>query len=584
MRLASTRCGVRAVQNARLSVRRGHFATRALEVEAYPIRSSGENILNPFRVIEQREDTRWTARTRRNQSVLAEQHADEKQFSTHIPFEEHLLNQRKHNQIIKAGDEAGILISNQPYVFDDQSNISQSILGMLDRRLYAQPDHPISITRKLIESVFPAPQFENHIAINPVVTTFDNFDALDFPKDHPGRSRTDTYYVNREHVLRTHTSAHQLSAFGRLAGTRYIKDPSLQNTPSGYTICADVFRRDSIDRSHMPVFHQMEAARIWSTELHRGEANGESGLVRRRIERMQKDLQEIPNHGLKVEDDSPAYNEETNPKQGEHSPEEVDLMVQHLKRSLETLVAKVFTAAREAGMGADGTAANEPLKVRWIEAYFPFTAPSYELEVWWQGEWLELLGCGIVKQGLLTNAGCADKIGWAWGIGIERLAMLLFGIPDIRLFWSQDPRFLGQFKGGRINKFESFSKYPACYKDVAFWIKPSPAAATPIADAEVKASAAAAAGGNATKANPAEIQPGAFHENDVMEIVRDIAGNLAEDVKLVDEFVHPRTGRKSLCYRINYRSLEGTLTNDEVNKMHNEVTARLVQDLNVELR
>jgi phenylalanyl-tRNA synthetase alpha chain len=81
-----------------------------------------------------------------------------------------------------------------------------------------------------------------------------------------------------------------------------------------------------------------------------------------------------------------------------------------------------------------------------------------------------------------------------------------------------------------------------------------------------------------------ESQPAAFHENDVMEIVRDTAGNLAEDVKLVDEFVHPTSGRRSLCYRIVYRSLERTLTNEEVNNIHGEVVARLASELDVELR
>lgn len=75
-----------------------------------------------------------------------------------------------------------------------------------------------------------------------------------------------------------------------------------------------------------------------------------------------------------------------------------------------------------------------------------------------------------------------------------------------------------------------------------------------------------------------------FHENDIMEIVRGSAGDLAEDVKLVDEFTHPKTGRKSLCYRINYRSLERTLTNEETNQLHDKVRKTLVETAGVELR
>jgi phenylalanyl-tRNA synthetase alpha chain len=76
----------------------------------------------------------------------------------------------------------------------------------------------------------------------------------------------------------------------------------------------------------------------------------------------------------------------------------------------------------------------------------------------------------------------------------------------------------------------------------------------------------------------------AFHENDVMEIAREVCGALVEDVRLTDEFVHPKTGRKSMCYRINYRSLERTLTNDETNALHERLRTLLVERLGVELR
>ena len=304
--------------------------------------------------------------------------------------------------------------------------------------------------------------------------------------------------------------------------------------------------------------------------------------VKARQEQIKQDIRRLSNPGIEVEDPHPAYHIPRNPPQERHDPLEVELMAEHLKKSLAGLVARVFTAAKRVGVGETNSG---PIKVRWVEAYFPFTSPSWELEVWWQGEWLEMLGCGIVQQEILINASIPDRIGWASGIGIERLAMLLFGIPDIRLFWSEDQRFMNQFRDGKIKRYEAFSKYPACYKDVAFWIdwtSPTLGAAIPVAAS--KGSAAGAAGGDASKASPADQIPEAFHENDVMEIVRDEAGSLAEDVKLIDEFVHPSTGRKSLCYRIHYRSLERTLTNEEVNKLHGEVVARMAAELNIELR
>ena len=118
--------------------------------------------------------------------------------------------------------------------------------------------------------------------------------------------------------------------------------------------------------------------------------------------------------------------------------------------------------------------------------------------------------------------------------------MILFSIPDIRLFWSQDSRFLSQFSAGQINTFKPYSKYPACYKDVSFWLPET-----------------------------------GLHDNDFCDLVRDNVGDLVQDVVLVsdyagtcklnltyatyrqiDSFTHPKTERSSKCYRINYCSMD----------------------------
>jgi phenylalanyl-tRNA synthetase alpha chain len=438
----------------------------------------------------------------------------------------------------------GVTVENKTYATDEWSNAPAHILSHVGRCLYLNENHPLSITRKLIESQFPGPVFGNHVELQPIVSPSKNFDVLGFPLDHPGRSRTDTYYVNKDNVLRTHSSAHQQQYFQLLN-----QNEKTRPEEEGYTLMADVYRRDAIDRSHYPVFHQMELARLWK--------RSEDGQGSSTADKILKDLETIPRHDVKVEDPNPAVHPERNPLQGEHSLEEAEALSAHLKRSLERLVVKIFTEADKASKNGDSTLEREPLKVRWIEAYFPFTSPSYELEVFYQGDWLEVLGCGVIKQDLLNNSDVPHRIGWAAGLGIERIAMLLFNIPDIRLFWSQDERFLSQFGAGEITRFVPFSKHPACYKDVSFWLRPS-----------------GTSGGGTVP----------FHENDMMEIVRDIAGDLVEDVTPVDEFTHPKTGRKSVCYRINYRSLERTLTNEETNGLHEKVRQRLVEKLGVELR
>jgi len=436
-------------------------------------------------------------------------------------------------------------IGGRSYQTDEWHNLPSNIASSISRKLHVQKDHPICITRAIIESRFPSPTYKYHNTFFPVVSTHQNFDSLGFPADHPGRSKTDTYYVNKDTVLRTHTSAHQADVFRA-------------NESEGFLISADVYRRDAIDRSHYPIFHQMEGARMWDrTKVPNGDITAA----------VWKDLEALPTHSMKVEYPNPPTHPERNPLQKEHSPDEAEVIAAHLKRSLELVVRDIFSRAKAAAIAASPDFVDEPLRVRWIEAYFPFTSPSWELEIFWQGDWLEVLGCGVVKQDIMEKADLPQQLGWAFGIGLERIAMLLFEIPDIRLFWSQDERFLGQFKGlsdnlENLKRFVPFSKYPACYKDVAFWLRSSSSSA-----------------GGGSRANTQD-----FHENDVMEIVRDIGGDVVEDVAKVDEFTHPKTGRKSLCYRINYRSLEKTLTNEEANRYHDRVRNALIEKLGVELR
>lgn len=423
-------------------------------------------------------------------------------------------------------------------------NASKPILAAVSRQLHLEDNHPLGITRQLIESRFPG--FKTYKSLFPVVTTEQNFDSLGFPPDHPGRSRTDTYYLNKNTVLRTHTSAHQADIFRA-------------NESDGFLISADVYRRDAVDRSHYPVFHQMEGAMTWDRAKHPGIPL---------VNRIRQDLRALPGHGVEVSDPNPTVHHERNPLQSSHHKlEEVEAVATHLKRSLENVVVEIFSRAREAARVVDNITvdADTPLKVRWVEAYFPFTSPSWELEVFWQGDWLEVLGCGVVKQEIMINAGVPSRVGWAFGLGLDRLAMLLFEIPDIRLFWSKDKRFLSQFSSSNtplITRFAAFSKYPACYKDVSFWLR-----------------GISAAGGQSPTTTATD-----FHENDFMELVRDVCGDVVEDVRLTDEFIHPSTGRRSKCYRINYRSLERTLTNEETNRLHEQLREALVLQMGVELR
>eukprot|EP00668_Euglena_longa_P005534 GGOE01006529.1.p2 GENE.GGOE01006529.1~~GGOE01006529.1.p2 ORF type:complete len:206 (-),score=56.57 GGOE01006529.1:255-872(-) len=193
--------------------------------------------------------------------------------------------------------------------------------------------------------------------------------------------------------------------------------------------------------------------------------------------------------------------------------------------------------------------------IRWVDAYFPFTEPSFEMEIKWRGEWLEVLGCGVMQHEILKRAGVdgnGSVTAWAFGIGLERIAMPLFKIPDIRIFWSTNKRFLNQFADGGIREFQplvSTKDFPASRKDIAMWV------------------------------------PDGFNDTDFFDLIQNFDfATLIEEVALFDEFVHPKTGRKSKAFHMVFRSPERTLTTEEVNAHMEQVRSAAVEVLGVELR
>ncbi|KAH7914653.1 hypothetical protein BJ138DRAFT_999580 [Hygrophoropsis aurantiaca] len=409
-----------------------------------------------------------------------------------------------------------VTVLGEQYPTDAMTNISPTIISKLPLRLHTQPSHPLSTLRSLIESHFPS--YAHLSSLSPIVTPYQNFDLLSFPQDHPGRSATDSYYINKDFMLRTHTSAHEVEVFGR--------------GENKWLLTADVYRRDEIDGSHYPVFHQTEGARIFPADASgMKEVEDDNVRLAAHLQRSNIIIEDVPHL-------SPQ-----NPCQPAHDPEHTKLIAQNLKLSLNSLMLHLFG-------GRVGATAENPLRVRWIEATFPWTTPSFEVEVFFRGKWLEILGCGVVRQATLDNSNVSNKLGWAFGLGLERIAMVLYSIPDIRLFWSRDERFLGQFKEGAISTFKPYSRYPACFKDVSFWLP----------------------------------EATSLHENDFCDLVRDVAGDIVEDVKMIDAFTHPKSGRKSLCYRINYRSMDRSLSNDETNELQAQVKWQLINQFGVEIR
>ncbi len=231
--------------------------------------------------------------------------------------------------------------------------------------------HPCSLVINEILSIFTAMGFQ--VKQGPEVETdFFNFQALNIPADHPAKDEQDTFYINDELLLRTHTSPMQ-------ARTMIKEKP-----PIRIVIPGKVYRPDD-DATHSPMFQQIE------------------GLV--------------VDKGITMCD---------------------------LKGILDTFAKALF---------------NENTKTRLRPSFFPFTEPSVEVDVscaMCGGKgcrickgtgWIEILGAGIVNPKVLDNCGIDSNIysGFAFGLGIERIAMIKYGIPDMRILFDNDIRFLKQF-------------------------------------------------------------------------------------------------------------------------------------------
>jgi phenylalanyl-tRNA synthetase alpha chain len=360
------------------------------------------------------------------------------------------------------------------------NNVTPGIAALVGQNLLSRPGHPLAIVRAQIEAAFPA--FVCERGLSPVVSTKQCFDDLLIPRDHVSRRPSDTFYIDQELILRTHTSAHQTEMLRR--GER------------AFLVSGDVFRRDSIDASHFPAFHQMEGVCVLAESTTREEAFAD------------------------------------------------------LKSHLDRLALGLF------GPGCER---------RWVDTTFPFTSPSTEMEIRFNGrnDWLEVLGCGVVQPAIMHACGLPGRSAWAFGLGLERLAMIMFDIPDIRLFWTRDARFTSQFenglealRAGRKLTFQPYSRHPSVQKDLSFWV-----------------SSRGGGGGMAE-----------FNDNDLFSVVRETAGEDVECVTLVDSFVHPKTGRESRTFRVEYRCMERNLTHEEVNALQTRVREQVASILKVELR
>ena len=232
--------------------------------------------------------------------------------------------------------------------------------------------HPNTIALDEVEKIFIGMGFD--VVEGPEIEKdYYNFEALNIPANHPAKDEQDTFYINKDILLRTQTSPVQVRQME-------AKKPPIRMIAPGR-----VFRADEVDATHSPSFHQIE------------------GMV---IDK-----------GITFSD---------------------------LKGTLEMFVHKLF---------------GEDTKVKFRPHHFPFTEPSAEMDVscfkcggkgcrFCKGEgWIEILGCGMVHPKVLRMSGIDPDFysGFAFGVGLERIALLKYEIDDMRLLYENDIRFLSQF-------------------------------------------------------------------------------------------------------------------------------------------
>jgi phenylalanyl-tRNA synthetase alpha chain len=232
--------------------------------------------------------------------------------------------------------------------------------------------HLLTQIRREIEDIFLGLGYEVWDG-NEVATVWENFDALTSDPGHPSRSQFDTFYIDENTVLRTHTSPDQIRAMQTRTPPIYLVSPGR------------CYRRDTPDATHSPIFLQVECLAV--------------------------------DRGITLAD-------------------------------LQGTVLKFFRALF-----------GQEREVRMRTSFFPFTEPSVEFDVTCficggkgcatckHSGWIEMGGAGWVDPDVFRNVGIdpGEFQGFAFGFGIERIAMLRHGLPDLRAFWENDLRVLGQF-------------------------------------------------------------------------------------------------------------------------------------------
>jgi len=330
------------------------------------------------------------------------------------------------------------------------------------------------------------------------VPTLKDFDIIEIPEVVPASISFDLFDFEPDHPARSKSDTYYiddkniLRTHDTVFWYYYLNHPQIQERIArgesmGALCYGKVYRKDEIDSRHMNVFHQLGGWYI--------------------------------------------------------APDSEKVEPQDLKNVLGDIVRAVFGPQAAFRINDD---------------IFPYTDPSFEVEINVKGtaaegpakgEWLELVGSGMPKKSVLGKMGVTGYHGWAFGFGIERLAITSMQLPDIRLLWSDDERVKKQLVLGR--KYEEVSKYPPVTRDISFVVGKE------------------------------------FVPNNYFDLIRDRGGDLVEEVSLLDKYEDPDKFGKdtvSYTYRIIYRSTDRTLRSEEVDVIQERIYSDTESEFGAQLR
>jgi len=255
---------------------------------------------------------------------------------------------------------------------EEKSTMNNLDLTLPGKKYQIGSRHILTQTLNEIKSIFKSMGFSVHEGPE-LESDYNNFEALNFPEDHPARDMQDTFFISKDFLLRTHTSPVQIRLMNKM-------QPPVRAIMPGR-----VYRNEAVSARSYCMFHQVE--------------------------------------GLYVD---------------------TDVTFAELKGTLVSFAHQFY---------------GEDIEYRFRPSFFPFTEPSAEMDITCfmckgsgckickHSGWLEILGCGMVDPNVFeyVNYDSEKYTGYAFGMGIERIAMLKYGITDIRIFFENDLRFLKQF-------------------------------------------------------------------------------------------------------------------------------------------